>query len=170
MKRRHDSKKMCTSSLISEFPEDCRFYPADTRDELHKVSQFRLILSQFFPRRSLVDTLNFMNHSLQAIFVVSSLSSLTLFYVLLVYNCSSCGFSRSKGSQFLTGEVDGLTSWLKRWSFYLYEAYSGIYISIFTYKLYHLGNKIWKRLTCMVGLVHRPPSMNNSYEEDKMDY
>ncbi|KAF3446885.1 hypothetical protein FNV43_RR12065 [Rhamnella rubrinervis] len=36
MKRRHDSKKMCTSSLISEFPEDCRFYPADTRDELHK--------------------------------------------------------------------------------------------------------------------------------------
>lgn len=38
MKRRHDSKKMCTSSLVSEFPEDCRFYPADTREELHKVS------------------------------------------------------------------------------------------------------------------------------------
>ncbi|CAB4281249.1 unnamed protein product [Prunus armeniaca] len=36
MKRRHDSKKTCTSSLASEFPEDCKFYPADTKDELHK--------------------------------------------------------------------------------------------------------------------------------------
>ncbi|PQP93241.1 pre-rRNA-processing protein TSR1 homolog [Prunus yedoensis var. nudiflora] len=35
-KRRHDSKKTCTSSLASEFPEDCKFYPADTKDELHK--------------------------------------------------------------------------------------------------------------------------------------
>ncbi|KAM1377841.1 hypothetical protein FF1_039295 [Malus domestica] len=36
MKRRHDSKKICTSSLASEFPEDCKYYPADTKDELHK--------------------------------------------------------------------------------------------------------------------------------------
>ncbi|KAL5557745.1 hypothetical protein UlMin_033956 [Ulmus minor] len=36
MKRRHDLKKICTSSLSSEFPEDCKFYLADTKDELHK--------------------------------------------------------------------------------------------------------------------------------------
>ncbi|KAH7848301.1 hypothetical protein Vadar_000957 [Vaccinium darrowii] len=36
LKRRHDAKKTCTSSLASEFPEDCKFYPADTKDELHK--------------------------------------------------------------------------------------------------------------------------------------
>ncbi|KAJ9165870.1 hypothetical protein P3X46_020688 [Hevea brasiliensis] len=36
LKRRNDSKKMCTSRLASEFPEDCKFYPADTKDELHK--------------------------------------------------------------------------------------------------------------------------------------
>ncbi|KAK9269852.1 hypothetical protein L1049_025425 [Liquidambar formosana] len=36
LKRRHDSKKICISSLGSEFPEDCKFYPADTKDELHK--------------------------------------------------------------------------------------------------------------------------------------
>ncbi|KAF4389095.1 hypothetical protein F8388_026824 [Cannabis sativa] len=36
MKRRHDMKKLCISSLVSEFPEDCKFYPADTTDELHK--------------------------------------------------------------------------------------------------------------------------------------
>ncbi|XP_062164009.1 uncharacterized protein LOC133870804 [Alnus glutinosa] len=36
LKRKHDSKKMCMSSLASEFPEDCKFYPADTKDELHK--------------------------------------------------------------------------------------------------------------------------------------
>lgn len=28
---------MCISSLTSEFPEDCKFYAADTKDELHKV-------------------------------------------------------------------------------------------------------------------------------------
>lgn len=36
LKRRNDSKKMCTSSLVSEVPEDCKFYLADTKDELHK--------------------------------------------------------------------------------------------------------------------------------------
>lgn len=35
-KRRHESKKTCSSSLASEFPEDCKFYAADTKDELHK--------------------------------------------------------------------------------------------------------------------------------------
>ncbi|XP_024020075.1 pre-rRNA-processing protein TSR1 homolog [Morus notabilis] len=38
MKKRHDMKKMCTSDLASEFPEDCKFYPADTKDELHKFT------------------------------------------------------------------------------------------------------------------------------------
>ncbi|KAK6928817.1 AARP2CN [Dillenia turbinata] len=28
--------RMCISSLTSEFPEDCKFYPADTKDELRK--------------------------------------------------------------------------------------------------------------------------------------
>uniref|UniRef100_A0A2P2M9B8 Bms1-type G domain-containing protein n=1 Tax=Rhizophora mucronata TaxID=61149 RepID=A0A2P2M9B8_RHIMU len=36
LRRRNDSKKICTSSLAGEFPEDCKFYPADTKDELHK--------------------------------------------------------------------------------------------------------------------------------------
>ncbi|PPS00752.1 hypothetical protein GOBAR_AA19926 [Gossypium barbadense] len=36
LKRRNDAKKIVTSSLTSEFPEDCRFYPADTKDDLHK--------------------------------------------------------------------------------------------------------------------------------------
>ncbi|XP_027334573.1 pre-rRNA-processing protein TSR1 homolog isoform X2 [Abrus precatorius] len=36
LKQRNELKKMCTSSLASEFPEDCKFYPADTKDELHK--------------------------------------------------------------------------------------------------------------------------------------
>ncbi|GMH04660.1 hypothetical protein Nepgr_006500 [Nepenthes gracilis] len=35
-KRRHDSKKSCASCLSLEFPEDCKFYAADTKDELHK--------------------------------------------------------------------------------------------------------------------------------------
>lgn len=36
LKRRHEAKKICNSSLTSEFPEGCKFYPADTKDELHK--------------------------------------------------------------------------------------------------------------------------------------
>lgn len=36
MKKRQEFKKMCISSLTPEFPEDCRFYLADTKDELHK--------------------------------------------------------------------------------------------------------------------------------------
>ncbi|XP_023547507.1 pre-rRNA-processing protein TSR1 homolog [Cucurbita pepo subsp. pepo] len=36
IKKRNDYKKMCISSITSEFPEDCKFYPADTKDELHK--------------------------------------------------------------------------------------------------------------------------------------
>ncbi|KAJ7966959.1 pre-rRNA-processing protein TSR1-like [Quillaja saponaria] len=36
LKRRHEVKKMCTSSLSSEFPEDCKVYPVDTKDELQK--------------------------------------------------------------------------------------------------------------------------------------
>ncbi|KAI3464702.1 hypothetical protein Pfo_021365 [Paulownia fortunei] len=36
LKRKHELKKMCTSMLASEFPEDCKFYPADKKDELHK--------------------------------------------------------------------------------------------------------------------------------------
>ncbi|CAH9128835.1 unnamed protein product [Cuscuta epithymum] len=36
LKRKQDLKKACISSLSSEFPESCKFYPADTRDDLHK--------------------------------------------------------------------------------------------------------------------------------------
>ncbi|XP_058785527.1 uncharacterized protein LOC131660324 [Vicia villosa] len=36
LKQRNELKKVCTSSLASEFPEDCKFYPADTKDDLHK--------------------------------------------------------------------------------------------------------------------------------------
>ncbi|XP_022157530.1 pre-rRNA-processing protein TSR1 homolog isoform X2 [Momordica charantia] len=36
IKKRNDFKKMCISSIASEFPEDCKFHPADTKDELHK--------------------------------------------------------------------------------------------------------------------------------------
>ncbi|XP_045813187.1 pre-rRNA-processing protein TSR1 homolog [Trifolium pratense] len=36
VKQRNELKKICTSSLASEFPEDCKFYPADTKDDLHK--------------------------------------------------------------------------------------------------------------------------------------
>lgn len=32
------------SSLASEFPEDCKFYPADTKDDLHKVIVFIIYL------------------------------------------------------------------------------------------------------------------------------
>lgn len=35
---------MCISSINSEFPEDCKFYAADTKDELHKVNKRRLFL------------------------------------------------------------------------------------------------------------------------------
>ncbi|KAK4782398.1 hypothetical protein SAY86_016500 [Trapa natans] len=42
IKRRNELKKMCISSLTPEFPEECKFYPADTKDELHKfVGLFR---------------------------------------------------------------------------------------------------------------------------------
>ncbi|XP_061372793.1 uncharacterized protein LOC133315228 [Gastrolobium bilobum] len=36
LKQRNELKKRCTSCLASEFPEDCKFYPADTKDDLHK--------------------------------------------------------------------------------------------------------------------------------------
>ncbi|KAJ1397557.1 Ribosome biogenesis protein BMS1/TSR1, C-terminal [Sesbania bispinosa] len=36
LKQRNELKKMCSSSLASEFPEDCKFFPADTEDDLHK--------------------------------------------------------------------------------------------------------------------------------------
>uniref|UniRef100_A0A1J3JM36 Pre-rRNA-processing protein TSR1-like protein n=1 Tax=Noccaea caerulescens TaxID=107243 RepID=A0A1J3JM36_NOCCA len=36
LKKKNEMKKTCASQLASEFPEDCKFYPADTRDELHK--------------------------------------------------------------------------------------------------------------------------------------
>ncbi|KAL1194958.1 hypothetical protein V5N11_030490 [Cardamine amara subsp. amara] len=36
VKKKNELKKMCASELASEFPEDCKFFPADTKDELHK--------------------------------------------------------------------------------------------------------------------------------------
>ncbi|KAJ4964379.1 hypothetical protein NE237_024318 [Protea cynaroides] len=35
-KKKQELKKICSCNLASEFPEDCKFYPADTKDELHK--------------------------------------------------------------------------------------------------------------------------------------
>ncbi|XP_013749105.2 pre-rRNA-processing protein TSR1 homolog [Brassica napus] len=36
LKKKNKLKKMCASRLASEFPKDCNFDPADTRDELHQ--------------------------------------------------------------------------------------------------------------------------------------
>lgn len=36
VKRKQDLKKMIISCLASEFPEECKFYPADTKEEMHK--------------------------------------------------------------------------------------------------------------------------------------
>ncbi|CAL1383706.1 unnamed protein product [Linum trigynum] len=36
LKGRSEVKKICSSCLAGEFPEDCKFYPADTKDDLHK--------------------------------------------------------------------------------------------------------------------------------------
>ncbi|CAN0924241.1 Pre-rRNA-processing protein TSR1 homolog [Linum grandiflorum] len=36
LKGRSEAKKICASCLAGEFPEDCKFYPADTKDDLHK--------------------------------------------------------------------------------------------------------------------------------------
>ncbi|KAL4202910.1 hypothetical protein AMTRI_Chr02g265850 [Amborella trichopoda] len=35
-KKRSETKKTCTSSLSSQFPEDCKFFPADSKEELRK--------------------------------------------------------------------------------------------------------------------------------------
>lgn len=49
MKKRHEFKKTCISSLTPEFPEDCKFYLADTKDELHKVKFIDLKHVRFGP-------------------------------------------------------------------------------------------------------------------------
>ncbi|CAN1322779.1 Pre-rRNA-processing protein TSR1 homolog [Linum perenne] len=36
LKGRSEAKKICASCLAGEFPKDCKFYPADTKDDLHK--------------------------------------------------------------------------------------------------------------------------------------
>ncbi|CAL9115738.1 unnamed protein product [Musa textilis] len=36
MKRKQELKKICISHLASELPEDCKFYPADSKEDLHK--------------------------------------------------------------------------------------------------------------------------------------
>ncbi|XP_050227043.1 uncharacterized protein LOC126676775 [Mercurialis annua] len=36
LKQKNEVKKRCVSSLATEFPEDCKFYSADTKDDLHK--------------------------------------------------------------------------------------------------------------------------------------
>ena len=41
------------SSLASEFPEDCKFYPADTKDDLHKVIVLIIYLELLLPALSL---------------------------------------------------------------------------------------------------------------------
>lgn len=109
-------KKICTCSLDSEFPEDCKFYPADTEDELHKVSinrhrqlskvefvllvTFRSNICYAFMRQGLASSL------FNLFFEVShAFTSLFCHYI----GCSSCVFSRSKESRCLTGEINDLT-------------------------------------------------------------
>ncbi|XP_065881608.1 uncharacterized protein [Euphorbia lathyris] len=56
LKRRNEFKKTCTSKIASEFPEDCKFYPADTKDDLHKFlwlfKEQRLTLPHWRNQRS----------------------------------------------------------------------------------------------------------------------
>ncbi|KAD5960237.1 hypothetical protein R6Q59_013407 [Mikania micrantha] len=55
VKRRNELKKTCISSLSSEFPEDCKFYPADGKDDLHKFmflfKEQRLIIPHWRTQR-----------------------------------------------------------------------------------------------------------------------
>ena len=37
LKGRNESKHLCNSSLTCEFPNHCKFYPADMKDDLHKA-------------------------------------------------------------------------------------------------------------------------------------
>ncbi|XP_031497725.1 uncharacterized protein LOC116262459 [Nymphaea colorata] len=36
LKKRQEARKICTASLSSEFPEGCKFFAAETKEELHK--------------------------------------------------------------------------------------------------------------------------------------
>jgi pre-rRNA-processing protein TSR1 len=47
LRQRNELKKICSSSLASEFPEDCKCYPADTKDDLHKVIISPIVGSKF---------------------------------------------------------------------------------------------------------------------------
>lgn len=67
---------MCTSSLASEFPEDCKFYPADTKDELHKV-----IISLLFAKNS--DSTCWTCHPMHVQFVGLTSPSLQLQFLWL---------------------------------------------------------------------------------------
>ncbi|KAL5713847.1 hypothetical protein ACHQM5_015887 [Ranunculus cassubicifolius] len=55
LKKRKELKKMCMSSLASEFPEDSKFFPVDTKDELHKFmwlfKEQRIILPHWRSQR-----------------------------------------------------------------------------------------------------------------------
>ncbi|KAH6821037.1 pre-rRNA-processing TSR1-like protein [Perilla frutescens var. hirtella] len=56
LKRKHELKKTCMSVLASEFPEDCKFFPADEKDELHKfislLKELRLTVPHWRSQRS----------------------------------------------------------------------------------------------------------------------
>lgn len=120
LKRRHDTKKTCTSSLVSEFPEDCKFYPADTKDELHKVIAYRS-----YPQGVQSGALmapQFRSLPLIMLRCVIVRGYTFLYLSFLRDDCSSCGFLRSKGLQFLIGGTNILTSWPKRWQFCLLDS------------------------------------------------
>jgi pre-rRNA-processing protein TSR1 len=36
-KKKQDARKACISSLSAEFPEDCKIFPADAKDDCQKV-------------------------------------------------------------------------------------------------------------------------------------
>lgn len=48
LKGRNESKKFCNTSLASEFPDNCKFYPADTKDDLHKVMPASSLADWYF--------------------------------------------------------------------------------------------------------------------------
>lgn len=105
LKRKNDSKKMCISRLASEFPEDCKFYPADAKDELHKVLclPFRHICIYFF--LSPYSPMKFMIIRNKIPFDAMCMMPFTIcktypdtpHIVILSFCYSSCGYLRSKG-------------------------------------------------------------------------
>ena len=115
LKGRNESKKYCISSLASEFPENCKFYPAKTKDDIHKVLFVSCVIDAYF--------------YLDWEFSVGSRFALTCNEFLFPFNyyhrtqfiffcwCSSCTFWKSKGLKPPIGGANGLILLLRRFYF-----------------------------------------------------